>query len=558
MEKARILVVEDERIVAADLEACLLDGGYEVTSVVSSGEDAIKAAETDSPDLVLMDIILEGDLDGIEAASAISSGLNIPVVYLTAYSEESVLERAKGTGPSGYLIKPFRDRELYSTIDTAIYKHRLETKVRERKEWLTVTLRSIADGVIATDGDGRVTLMNSAAQSITGWTEEEAAGQSLAEVLNLVDAKTRDRIEVSADRLVGGTGAAALSTQNIVLIGKNGAEASVQASAAPIEDTEQGQIGTVVVFQDVTERRRAEEKLSLVSQAVEQSSEGIAVTDVEGNLLFLNPAFVEMHGYSGAELLGKNLSVFHTDDQMPSVLEANRQLKQEGHFSGEIWHARSDASVFPGLMHNSVLCDTDGGQIGMIKTLRDITEIKEAEEQLRKSHEELEAYSTMLEEMVRERTKDLEESRSELRRYSVSLEQANEALRIVIEGIEQQKREVENKVKHNLNLTVNPVLEHLKAQEASAVVGFLLKSLDFNLANMFSTFGTNLVEAGQTMTPSEIRICEMIRSGLTSKQIARVVGISSQTVLVHRKNIRKKLGLSNSKMNLVSYLRDSL
>jgi DNA-binding CsgD family transcriptional regulator len=194
----------------------------------------------------------------------------------------------------------------------------------------------------------------------------------------------------------------------------------------------------------------------------------------------------------------------------------------------------------------------------MIKTLRDITDIKEAEEQLRKSHEELEAYSTSLKEMVRERTKDLEESRGELKRYSQSLEKANEALKIIIQGIEEQKKEVENRVTHNLNLTIKPVLEHLKVQEASDVVGFLLRSLDFNLANMFSSFGTSLVESGQTMTPREIRICEMIRSGLTSKQIAAIVGISPQTVLVHRKNIRRKLGLAKTRKNLVSYLRANL
>ena len=558
MEKARILIVEDERIVATDLEACLLDGGYEVTAVVSSGEDAIKAAEADPPDLVLMDIILEGELDGIEAAAAIRSGLNVPVVYLTAYSEEPILERAKGTGPSGYLIKPFRDRELFSTIEMALHKHRLESKVRERKEWLTVTLRSIADGVIATDSDGRVTFMNPAAQSITGWTEEEATGESLEEILHFVEAKTGEKIKILADKLAHGTEATVLSTQNTVLLSKDGTEAAVQVSAAPIEDTEKGTIGTVVVFQDVTERRRAEEKLSLVSQAVEQSSEGVAVTDLEGNLQFLNPAFAEMHGLSREQALGKNLSVFHNEDQMPVVLEADRQLKKDGHFSGEIWHARSDGSVFPGLMHNSVLRDADGSQIGMIKTLRDITDIKEAEEQLRKSHEELEAYSTSLKEMVRERTKDLEESRGELKRYSQSLEKANEALKIIIQGIEEQKKEVENRVTHNLNLTIKPVLEHLKAQEASDVVGFLLRSLDFNLANMFSSFGTSLVESGQTMTPREIRICEMIRSGLTSKQIAAIVGISPQTVLVHRKNIRRKLGLAKTRKNLVSYLRANL
>ena len=117
---------------------------------------------------------------------------------------------------------------------------------------------------------------------------------------------------------------------------------------------------------------------------------------------------------------------------------------------------------------------------------------------------------------------------------------------------------VEKKVFHNLNLTVTPILDQLKSQDLSDTVTFLLQSLEFNLTNMFSSFGANLAKDGHTMTPREIRICEMIRSGLSSKQMAKVLGISPQTVLVHRKNNRKKLGLAKSKKNLASFLKVNL
>ncbi len=133
---------------------------------------------------------------------------------------------------------------------------------------------------------------------------------------------------------------------------------------------------------DITERKQAEKQLRLLSSAVEQSSEGIATSDLEGNLTFVNHAFAASHGYAPEDLVGKPLSLFHTPEQMPSVEAANRQIQETGEFSGEIWHVRRDGAVFPTLMHNALLRDEAGNPIGMIGTLRDITELKRVEERL--------------------------------------------------------------------------------------------------------------------------------------------------------------------------------
>ena len=125
MKRKQILVVEDERIVATDIKMSVQRLGYAVCGIAFSGEEAIKKAEEMHPDLVLMDIVLEGDIDGIEAASAIRTRFDIPIVYLTAYADEETLERAKITEPFGYIIKPFEDRELNSILEIALYKHTL-------------------------------------------------------------------------------------------------------------------------------------------------------------------------------------------------------------------------------------------------------------------------------------------------------------------------------------------------------------------------------------------------------------------------------------------------
>ena len=168
------------------------------------------------------------------------------------------------------------------------------------------------------------------------------------------------------------------------------------------------------------EQRQAEERLRMLSSFVEQSSEGMAVVNLAGNLLFVNESFAAMHGYVPDELPGKHLSIFHTPQQMPRVDEANRQILETGGFSGEIWHTRRDGSVFPSLMQNCVLRDESGNVVGMIATLRDITERKQAEEELRKARDELEL-------RVEERTAELSAANAALREEIAERKRAEEA-----------------------------------------------------------------------------------------------------------------------------------
>jgi len=140
MNSVKILVVENEQIVAEDIKFRLQRLGYAVSGTALSGQEAVKKAEEIYPDLVLMDIVLEGKMDGIEAASIISSRFNIPVVYLTAYADDKTLERAKITEPFGYILKPFEDRELHITIEMALYKHKLGNMLKESEERLRRTM----------------------------------------------------------------------------------------------------------------------------------------------------------------------------------------------------------------------------------------------------------------------------------------------------------------------------------------------------------------------------------------------------------------------------------
>ncbi len=136
------------------------------------------------------------------------------------------------------------------------------------------------------------------------------------------------------------------------------------------------------IFRDISQRKKNEHELRLLSSAVEQSSEGIALVGLDGTVLYLNKAAARMHGYEPAELIGKNLEVFHSSEHMPVVHMAVQRIRETGSFAGEIWHVRSDGEVFPALMQNSLLRDEKGNPVGLIGTMRDITDLKRAEAQL--------------------------------------------------------------------------------------------------------------------------------------------------------------------------------
>ncbi len=180
-----ILVVEDEVLVARDIQARLQRLGYEVVGTAAKGEEAIDLALKHTPDLVLMDINLRGDMDGIEAAVRINEVKSIPVIFCTAYSNDEILERAKITSPFGYVLKPFDNRELEINIEIALYKHHVERDLAETKKNLDATLTNVSDGVIAADENGVIFLINPIAEKIVGCEAGEGRGQKLDQILQL-------------------------------------------------------------------------------------------------------------------------------------------------------------------------------------------------------------------------------------------------------------------------------------------------------------------------------------------------------------------------------------
>lgn len=260
MDKTTILIVEDENIVALDVKNRLKKLGYQVAGRAATGQEAIDLAAESRPGLILMDIRLKGDMDGITAAEEIRARFDVPIVYLTAYSDEATLQRAKITEPYGYLLKPFEDRDLHTTIAMALHRHRIERELRQNRQWLATTLRSIGDGVIATDWRGYIKFMNPVAEALTGWGQAEALGQPAALIFNIINSKTRQPAVNPIDRALQ-EGRVVELEDNTLLVTKSGVEISIDDSAAPIRDDKGNIEGVVLVFRDITERKQAEQKL---------------------------------------------------------------------------------------------------------------------------------------------------------------------------------------------------------------------------------------------------------------------------------------------------------
>lgn len=245
---------------ALDMQTRIKSLGFTMPDIASTGEEAIRMVEEIRPDLVLMDIMLPGEIDGVSVAERIKPRFDIPIIYVTAYADEATLQRAKITEPYGYIVKPFRERELAVTIDVALYKHKMENKLKESERWLSTTLRSIGDGVIAIDRESSITFMNRVAEELTGWKLEEVLNKKLTACFKLINRETRRPVENPAARVLLDGTIKGLANHTL-LITRDGTEIPIDDTAAPIKDDRGNVTGAVLVFRDIKEREKAETEL---------------------------------------------------------------------------------------------------------------------------------------------------------------------------------------------------------------------------------------------------------------------------------------------------------
>lgn len=322
-----IMIVEDEAIVAMDLAQQLEDLGYRIGAIVDNGRDAIATANEIHPDLVLMDIVIKGDMDGIEAARHIGRLQHTPIIFLTAYSDRPTVERAVHSAPYGYLTKPFQIREVRAAIEVAIYKAGLERQLRESEQWFAATLRCVADGVIATDPTARVRFMNPVAENLTGWPLDEALGRAIEEIAEVADADGGHWPDSPVRRALQDESPAGIHFAS-TLTTRSGQRVPVDDSAAPIHAEDGRLLGAVLAFRDVSARLRAEESLRASEDrfrtVFDMAPVGMALIGLSGELLQLNNAMCRLLQRDMSALIGaRQQELTDPEDIVP---ERNAQI----------------------------------------------------------------------------------------------------------------------------------------------------------------------------------------------------------------------------------------
>ncbi|MCC7397303.1 MAG: response regulator [Planctomycetes bacterium] len=252
----RILIVEDESLVAEDLYWHLRRAGYDVVGIADSVEMARRIAAADNPDLALLDIRLKGVLDGIDLAAELRR-LGIGFIYLTSYADEGTLSRATVTEPLGYVLKPFGPREVLPVVRTAMFRHNAELRLRNMEQWLQMTLRSIGDGVVVTDRWTSITFVNAAAERLLGREAKDLIGKPLASRLVLRRPGVDGDLACVAGQAMQ-AGEAVFLPPDVELVRPDGSVVAIEDCASPIRDDGGDVSGVVLVLQDASERRQLE------------------------------------------------------------------------------------------------------------------------------------------------------------------------------------------------------------------------------------------------------------------------------------------------------------
>ncbi len=391
---ANILIVEDESIVALELESRLIDLGYSICGIVSSGADAINITVSQKPDLILMDINIKGQIDGVETAEKIKEIIDIPIIFLTAFTDSNTLQRAKITEPYGYIVKPFEERELHTSIEIALYKHNMEKKLRDNEKRLSITLNSIADAVIATDNKGNINYMNPAAVNLTICKCNKAVGKYVLDAFNIENKETYNAADNAIKEIIANG-----YTNNFpssITISYNENEFSiVESSIYSIKDEKSNIDGFVLVFHDVTESSFAENALldseKKYRDVVENASDLIFGLDINWRYKYANAAALKVSEYSEEELI----NIYFLDLLLPEYrnlckMKFVRQYlsKEKTTYIEYPFKSKSGKIIWFAQSTNTII--EDGKVVGFDVVARDITEKKIAEQQLSERNEFIE------------------------------------------------------------------------------------------------------------------------------------------------------------------------
>ena len=394
--KQNVLIVEDERIVSLDLKNRITELGYNAAGIVSTGEDAILEAERLLPDIILMDIMLKGKIDGINASEVIYRKHHIPVIFITAFSDEKTFSRAVITEPFGYLVKPFDTRDLKNAIEIALYKSKADKRVRESEKLLNVTLNNISEGIIAVDHNGKIKFINKCAEELTGYSKEEAMEKEIDEIFKVSNEMSDDYLvselykkeKPDLDKYL----------KDKYLISKSGNRILIEENTSLIDDINNNIIGGVIVFKNVTERKEVESSIiksrNYYLTLLDEFPVMIWRTDPMGRFNYFNKAWQSYTGRTLEQDIEHGwYSNIHPEDREYVTSEIEGKINARGKIEC-VYRMLNSAGEYKWLLFiGSPYFEIEGGFSGYLGACQDITNRVLVEQKLSAAKKEAEKAS---------------------------------------------------------------------------------------------------------------------------------------------------------------------
>jgi len=415
MATFNVLIVEDELVSSRLLQNYLNLMGHNVVGVVPSGEEAVTYVLENNPDLILMDIELAGKLNGIETVEIINQTKEIPTLFLTGLTNKDLLERAKAVDPIGYLLKPVQPIQLEIIIEMTrkkilvdqelenyqkylerlvvdrtkglleeVEKHRESLKkIEENEIRLSAITSSANDAIIMFDEYGQINFWNLQATHIFGYENKEIIDQNIRVLFssdNLSDEYIQG-IELIQDVIDNKR-----LSKNVELLATHmdGGRLPIEMSMASVEIHDV--LNVVCIVRDITERKRYLEEIERFKLIADIANYGLAITDLKGQIVYLNKYFAKIHGFETDEILGENFDMLSAQDSPYDFSKmADLTLKQDGFESEEIWHIKKDQQLVPLFLNTAVIKDKKNRPIFFAFSGIDITQNKEYEKNILES-----------------------------------------------------------------------------------------------------------------------------------------------------------------------------
>ncbi len=377
-QKARILIVEDENITALDIRTKLEDYGYEIIGTVATGEKAVEVAREDTPDLVLMDIVLKGNMDGIEAAGSIRN-MGASVIFITGYVDRDILERARQVRPAGYIVKPFKSEDLYATIENALYKKRLEIELEQKEEHFRDIIDSLPTAVVVVDLERNIIIdANLHAVEMMGGSNKALTG------------KTRTEIFLSGSTCKSLRPGQIIHDQEDFLRTFNGKLIPVIKNIKTTILDER--LCSIISFIDNSKQKQIQEELIASEEKyrllADTTLDFIWKLDMSMHFIYANSVIFDLLGYTEEECLGSLLSVYFPSEEMHLMEELVRKeiAKGPNNSKGEVFESvaiHKNGTLIPVEITAVMVFDENGYPVAIQGSTRDITERIRAREMIK-------------------------------------------------------------------------------------------------------------------------------------------------------------------------------